>query len=165
MTAADYGLAEAFKRATVVAVTGSEDLFGVWFTQERCPSGPPERPYAALLVRDQGFDPEACAFLEVDRVPVGAVHLVVRMTESGLVGHVNNYYLAPEWRGRGLGERLDGYAMGFFAKHGVEWATLRTDPKVAKLIGFYERMGWRVTGEAERGDVWMGKAVSKPALL
>lgn len=152
LTVDDYALAEQFKRGTVLAAMGDERLFEVWF--------PAERPYSVLLARAQAFDPASCVFIEVDGVAVGGVHLFVRENaDGGRDGHVNNIFLLPEWRGKGLGEKLDGYAMAFFRRHGVTWAGLRTNPLQPKVVAFYQRMGWRLMGEAEEGMVWMGRDV------
>jgi ribosomal protein S18 acetylase RimI-like enzyme len=59
---------------------------------------------------------------------------------------VNLYYLAPAWRGRGLGQELEAYAMEFFRKRGLAVARLSVAPRNATAVAFYLRHGWRDLG-------------------
>lgn len=148
MREADFALAERFKRATVIAAMGEDTLFETWF--------PPERSYRMFLESMLAFDPESCGILHVDGTVAGSVEM--RLFSNGQ-GHLTNIYLEPEWRGRGLGEVLDGYAMAFFRKHGADYATLRTNPKQPKVVAFYERLGWRPKEIVKFGMMEMGKDV------
>lgn len=148
VTEAEHALATEFKRLTAIDAMGSAELFDTWFT--------PERPYAALIRESQAHDPASCALAWKDEVAVGHVHVFIRKDGRGFL---NNVYLLPEWRGQGLGEQLDAYAMDFFRRHGVTKALLRTNPEQVKLVGFYQRVGWRLGEMSDHGLVWMEREI------
>ena len=147
ITEDDYDVAEAFKRATVRDMMGTEALFGVWF--------PPERSYRDFLRRTQAFDREGCVFAWVGDEIVGGLHLCLR--DDG-TGYLNNIYLKPEWRGQRLGDALEAFAVAYFKRHGASYATLRTYPQQPKSMAFYARLGWQLVGPHEDGMVELGKA-------
>jgi GNAT superfamily N-acetyltransferase len=149
ITETDFAQAEAMKRATVMAATGDPTLFDQWFTAER--------PLDVHLRKLMAFDPASCVFALLDNEIVGHLHLMI--VEDGTCGYLNDIYLKPEHRGRGLGEQLHAYSMDFFNKHGVSRATLRTNPAQPKLVAFYERMGWELGAPASFGLVWMGRTL------
>lgn len=109
-----------------------------------------------MIVATQADDPLSCVLAWKDGVAVGHVHVFIRKDGRGFL---NNIYLLPEWRGRGLGDQLDAYAMGFFKRHGVRQAVLRTNPEKGKLVAFYKRVGWRLGEMSEHGLVWMEREI------
>lgn len=151
ITRDDYELAQEFRRATVLAATGDETAFDTWF--------PPEKPYSVMLDTLRAFDEAACVFVEINDIPVGQLDLRIDMTDDQPAGYVSSIYLMPEWRGQGIGELMEGYAVGFFRKHGADWASLRTNPKQDKVMEFYQKLGWEVVGEARFGMVVMAKGL------
>jgi GNAT superfamily N-acetyltransferase len=58
-------------------------------------------------------------------------------------GYVNLFYVAPAYRGRGFGRRLQGYAEKYFRS----WEAVRVELDVSKTndraIGFYRHLGYR----------------------
>ena len=151
LTVAEYPVAEGFKRATVLEVMGDERLFDVWF--------PAERTHAMFLQKLQAFDPAGCVLVVVDGAVAGHLDMAIRFTEDRPVGHLNNIYLKPEFRRRGLAEVMMAHAYGFFRKHGADWATLKTSPQRPTLVAFYEQHGWRKVGDAEHRMVVMGREI------
>ena len=144
----EYALAERYKRATVAAATGDDTLFERWFT--------PDRPYAAFVADIQAFDPGGYVLAWHRGAAIGQMEMKLRKDGSGML---NNIYLLPEWRGKGLGADMNAHAMAFFRKHGAVRAALRTNPGNTKLITFYTRMGWELGNLCDNGMVWMGRAV------
>jgi ribosomal protein S18 acetylase RimI-like enzyme len=76
---------------------------------------------------------------------VGQVVLGSSDTEPN-VGHVNLYYLVPQWRGRGFASQLDGYAVAVLRDQGYRIATLNVSPTNMRAIRFYLRYGWYELG-------------------
>ncbi len=150
ITETDFVQAEAMKRATVMAAMGDTNLFDRWFNHDY--------PFENHLKKLIDFDPASCVFALLDNEIVGHLHLMI--VEEGTCGYLNDIYLKPEHRGRGLGEQLHAYTMDFFQKHGVNRAMLRTNPAQAKLIAFYERMGWVLGAPSSFGLVWMGRTLT-----
>ena len=70
--------------------------------------------------------------------------------QSPTVGYVNLYYLAPEWRGRGLASALDHYMCDVFNGRGCHAVRLSVSPTNARAIKFYTRHGW--TDQGPRSD-------------
>lgn len=149
ITEAEFEQATAMKRATALAAMGNTTLFDTWFTAEA--------PFDNHLKKLLAFDPASCVFALLDNEIVGHLHLMI--VEDGSCGYLNDIYLKPEHRGRGLGEQLHAYTMEFFRKHGVGRAMLRTNPEQPKLVAFYERMGWVLGAPAPHGMVWMGQTL------
>lgn len=145
----DDALMEQFKRDTVQAVMGDAALFDVWF--------PAERSYASYLERCRALDPASCVLVNVDGAVAGALHLNVHDNGNG---HLNNIYLKPEWRGKGVGERMMAYAEAFFKKHGCRRAYLKTHPDATKVVAFYKRMGWQFESITPQGMVEMSGKIA-----
>jgi len=61
-------------------------------------------------------------------------------------GHVNLYYLVPRWRGRGLAQQLDAYAVAVLRDQGYRVATLNVSPTNGPALRFYYRGGWHDVG-------------------
>jgi ribosomal protein S18 acetylase RimI-like enzyme len=61
-------------------------------------------------------------------------------------GHVFLYYLAPEFRGQGLGKTLDQYAMNFFRNGGQREVRLSVSPTNLPAWKFYLKLGWKDIG-------------------
>jgi ribosomal protein S18 acetylase RimI-like enzyme len=66
------------------------------------------------------------------------------------IGHVNLYYLVPEARGSGAGERLDEYVSGFYANLGLHEARLNVSPSNERAIRHYLKHGWKNLGPDPR---------------
>ncbi|WP_370545502.1 GNAT family N-acetyltransferase [Caulobacter sp. 17J80-11] len=76
------------------------------------------------------------------------------------VGYVYTYYLAPEARGRGLGEALDEHAMAALRARGYARARLSVAEKNLPAMRFYSRRGWAPVGPRpdQPGVIYMEKA-------
>lgn len=57
-------------------------------------------------------------------------------------GYVHLYYLVPEWRGKGLSEALDKFAMDFLRSLGFKKARLSVSPTNLRAVQFYKKNGW-----------------------
>ena len=61
-------------------------------------------------------------------------------------GLVNFYYLAPAWRGRGLGRALEAYTSAYFQSLGVTSLSLNVRETNQRAYHFYCRQGWQHCG-------------------
>jgi GNAT superfamily N-acetyltransferase len=148
VTEAEHALATEFKRLTAVDATGSDAAFYGWF--------PPEKPYADLIKRTQEQDLGSCVLVWKAGEAIGHVHVFVRKDGEG---KLNNIYLKPQWRGKGLGAQLNAYAIEYLRRHGAKIVRLKTNPQQPKLVDFYQRMGWRLGELDEHGMVWMEREI------
>lgn len=77
---------------------------------------------------------------------VGQIELG-RWKEDPSIGYVSLFYLAPDYRGRGLAAQPEQYAEAFFRRLGVVTARLSANPNNFPAIKFYTKQGWRDLGE------------------
>ncbi|SMC77381.1 bifunctional histidine phosphatase family protein/GNAT family N-acetyltransferase [Papillibacter cinnamivorans] len=80
---------------------------------------------------------EAAGILQMD---------LFREGENG-VGGIPFYYMKPKFRGAGLGVQLIGQAVSMSRPRGKSILRLRVAPENARAVRFYEKYGFRKTGE------------------
>lgn len=75
---------------------------------------------------------------------IGMVNLLytVSTAEGGPVALLEDLILGPDYRGRGLGDRLFRHAIGHAKKKGISRITLLTDGDNRRAIRFYRRHGF-----------------------
>ncbi|MHB1499824.1 MAG: GNAT family N-acetyltransferase [Candidatus Dormibacteria bacterium] len=83
---------------------------------------------------------------ERDRL-VGFCWCVIFDPGTGLEGEVAELYLAPEWRGRGLGDRLVEEAVGLFRTRRVTFACVWTKEGNRAALSAYRRAGFAPTDQ------------------
>lgn len=97
-----------------------------------------------------------------EKYPDGALHVWHRGRIIGQLefsysadnGHVNLYYLVPEYRGKGYGILCHEHVANTLIKSGCKTATLRVSPENSRAIKFYEKLGWSDLGiEPDYGNV------------
>ena len=99
----------------------------------------------------------------LDAFPQGAVHAwcgadivgqleAKPLSDDPATGHVFLYYVAPRWRGRGVGRALSAHAERVLAAAGCTKGHLCCVPTNARALRFYARAGWRDTGQAPAHD-------------
>jgi len=76
---------------------------------------------------------------------------IIGQTEMKLVsdtdvGYVSLLYLAPEYRGKGLGELLHNHAVKVFSALGKSTIQLSVSKSNRQAISFYAKHGWRNLG-------------------
>ncbi|WP_434341602.1 GNAT family N-acetyltransferase [Motilimonas cestriensis] len=68
------------------------------------------------------------------------------------------FYLTPEWRGLGIGQKIHDFVMAELAKQGCVQAQLRYIPGNTLAELFYARNHWKNCGEpGERGQLAVRK--------
>jgi ribosomal protein S18 acetylase RimI-like enzyme len=76
---------------------------------------------------------------------VGQLEMVVQATTPPR-GYINLFYLAPEWRGRGLSAALHQYALEFMRDGGASQVRLSVSPSNARALAYYRKYAWRGLG-------------------
>lgn len=130
---ADGGLYAECYRDAWVAAHGSDHGFvrSVYLSAARAHA----RNDPEALVKAMGGD-KLIGVLELDPE---------RGTREGR-GWISLLYLAPEYRGLGLGVQLIGYAAAYFEKKGRSAVRLHAAVTNEKAIGFYKHFGFEVVG-------------------
>lgn len=62
---------------------------------------------------------------------------------------ISQFAVHPEWRGRRIGERLLVAAEGHAHQEGAHQLVLDTAAPASQLIAYYQRLGFRIIGEAD----------------
>jgi GNAT superfamily N-acetyltransferase len=112
--------------------------------------GPDGSGYIQWLRPRRIADPRSAVFACADSLPVGMV-VTGRWRVDPSIGYVNQYYLTPRWRGRGLGRQLDDYAMYVLWTQGCRQARLTAASTNTAAVNFYTKLGWLDAGP--RADV------------
>ena len=110
----------------------------------------------ATAVRDAEDDPAAIVFPMSDNRIAGILQLNVNGYASSNAGYIPFIYLREEYRHKGLGVQLIGYAVQYFRKLGRTRLQLSVAPENAPAIRFYEKLEFRriaVTGG--RYKLWL----------
>jgi GNAT superfamily N-acetyltransferase len=119
--------------------------------------------YVALIRGKLMDDPESALFACTDSAVVGMV-VIGRWRADPSVGYVYHYYLAPSWRGRGLGAQLDDQAIKLFLTRGFRRVRLSAATANSVALRFYKNLGWIDAGA--RGDVpgvqFLEKTIPEP---
>ena len=100
-------------------------------------------------------DGHVLAYLKSDGACVGQLDLQV---PYGLaVGYVNLFYVTGRFRGQGFGRALHEYAERYFRSWEASRIDLHVSPANEPAIGFYRRMGYRLSRVEPRrpGSMWM----------
>ncbi len=92
------------------------------------------------MTRKRGFLAEATWLLLGPGGPCGTVQ---GMRERDGFGSIQNIGIAPEWRGRGLGEALLRQAFRGFQREGLTRARLEVTAQNDPAIRLYRRLGFR----------------------
>ena len=118
--------------------------------------------YLTWVQRKEGEFSNSMVHVWQNGVLVGQVELTPRVDLER--GHVNLYYVAPDWRGQGIAERLDMYAQAYFARMGIPRMSLSVAKMNKRALAFYKKAGWQEIGDDPRDSgknrfLWMEKDV------
>ena len=108
-------------------------------------AGPDGGRYLARLSDYSRELPGSCVHAWLEDQVVGQIEMK-RDRESADAAKVNLFYLAPEFRGRGLGAQLERYAVEFLRRAGFARAWLRVSATNARALAFYAKHGWQEAG-------------------
>lgn len=104
--------------------------------------------YLGVLRRRIEQDPWSCVHLWHGETIIGQMEMGPFKLDPA-IGHVNLYYLVPEWRGKGISAQLDAYANTYLAAQGFAEIQLCVSPTNLRAIRYYEKHGWRDAGPRE----------------
>ena len=94
--------------------------------------------------------PDGCVMAHLDHRCVGQLELHV---PYGLtVGYVNLFYVVPEFRGLGYGDRLNEYAERYFRSWEARRVELHVSPINERAVRFYLRRGYTFSEPRDRGE-------------
>jgi GNAT superfamily N-acetyltransferase len=82
---------------------------------------------------------------------VGQLEMAVGNWGDGR-GYVNLFYLVPEVRGTGLGDRLHQYFVDYMRTEGAWIARLRVTASNRRAVAYYTTHGWRDVGTQPDDD-------------
>lgn len=85
--------------------------------------------------------PGSCVHVWRADAIVGQIEMS-RFKNDPRMGYVNLYYLAPDYRNRGLGRLLDEHATAYLRALGFSAARLNVSPTNAQAMRFYAKNGW-----------------------
>jgi GNAT superfamily N-acetyltransferase len=77
-------------------------------------------------------------------LPVGCIAL--RKLPSSGCAEIKRMYVRPDWRGRGISQKLLEAAERFAGESGYQWIYLDTTDGMAAAVRLYERNGYRRCG-------------------
>lgn len=140
-------LCVSFRRDAHIVSYGCDDDFN-------------EKEVKAWFARLSAKDPSGFQHVMIDGNIIGLLEF-----KSGLEGddgvkrgYVNLFYLVPECRGLGYGEKIQHYVLSKFIEEGCVEANLRYIPRNKVAGAFYRKHQWtRVGNESERGQLMVKK--------
>lgn len=114
------------------------------------PDFPPDAPAQLRGLRRLLDAPPGQARIAVARGPEGpagvaVAQLVVSTAEGAPSAWIEDVYVLPAWRGRGIGSGLVEYLLAWAREAGATRAQLLADRDNAPALAFYRRLGWAPT--------------------
>lgn len=106
--------------------------------------GPNNSRYLSHLTKYIGEIPEGNAHLWYDGRIIGQTEM--KFIDDDKIGYVNLFFIAPEFRGKGLGGLLHRHACRVFAALGKSRIQLRVSQTNEVALSFYRKNGWRSIG-------------------
>lgn len=122
------------------------ELLGALFSIEADFTFDPDRQRRglALLIRNDA-DRVLVAECEGRVIGMCSVQTLISTAEGGRVGLVEDMVVAPELRGKGIGQRLLGEIERWAADSGLTRLQLLADRTNEPALAFYDRQGWQRT--------------------
>ena len=111
---------------------------------------PPEAPPPTIAELKQSWSQsllDLTAFVAVVDTEIVGTSLAGPDPLEPTVGHLSRLYVIPELSGRGIGGRLYHTCMSHLGELGFTEATLWVLEDNHRVRSWYERLGWRATGE------------------
>lgn len=67
------------------------------------------------------------------------------MHHVGLVGEIQEFYISPEYRGKGIGRQLVTKILGYSEEHQLKSVEVQTNKKRVKNVAIYENLGFTLS--------------------
>jgi ribosomal protein S18 acetylase RimI-like enzyme len=83
--------------------------------------------------------------------------LELQVPYGATAGYVNLFYVAADFRGFGFGQLLHQYADLYFRSWEASRIDLHVSPTNERAVGFYRKMGYKLTGVEPKGrtSMWL----------
>jgi ribosomal protein S18 acetylase RimI-like enzyme len=104
--------------------------------------------YLRWLTQRMAEIPNSCIHVWSDEQIIGQLEMG-HWQQDASVGYINFLYLAPAFRGQGLGKQLDRYAADCLRQLGCHSARLSVSPTNQAAMRFYRKQGWVDLGKRE----------------
>ncbi|UFU01413.1 GNAT family N-acetyltransferase [Radiobacillus kanasensis] len=118
-----------------------------------------EIEYLQWLEEKISLYPDGFVIAEMDNNPIGQLELSIREWNGKKIGYVHLYYLAPKYRGKGIGKELHRYARTFFESNRLMEYHLRVSPTNKRALRFYREIGLEEIGAELDGKVIRMKGI------
>ena len=143
-----------FRADSFVCSFGSADLFYEM-------DGDGVATYLHWLEQKMKTLPHSCVHVWHENQIIGQIEMG-RWKQDFRVGHVNLFYLTPEFRGQGLGQQLEQHAATFLQELGCRSARLSVSPTNLLAVRFYLKHGWVDLGQRQDAPEvhWFEKSYS-----
>lgn len=85
------------------------------------------------------------AFVAIlENTPVGHIELDTERDRAQGLGYISNYYLLPEYRGKGLSVQLLGQAVSVYRAMGRKRLVIHVEPEAEMIVRYFEHYGFKV---------------------
>jgi len=142
----------------------ARDLFAISFGGTRFAEqfGDDGAAYIAWIAEKQALARENAGLALLEGQPAGMV-LVGPWPDDAAIGYVHHYYLEPHARGRGLGSKLDAYAVSVLRRQGHRSARLSVAETNTRAIRAYSKQGWSHAGPRldQPGILYMDRTLTR----
>ena len=128
------------------------------------PDGRGRERYVTWLAQRMQEIPGSCVHVWHQDAVVGQIEMG-RFRGDAAMGYVNLFYLIPAYRGHGLGEQLEQYALTFLRRRGHQRVRLSVSATNLQAIAFYLKHHWRDLGPRtdQPGSHYMEKPLTGTA--
>lgn len=133
-----------FKEATKDDTPTLIDFLGELFELEKDFQPDPERQAAALKLILENPEHAVIYLIQVDEEIAGmvALHMAISTAEGGWCGRIEDLYLKPEFRRRGIGRQAMDNLFAIAKSKGLTRLTLIADKDNLPALQFYEKCGF-----------------------
>jgi ribosomal protein S18 acetylase RimI-like enzyme len=97
-----------------------------------------------VMEKSPDFDSEGMFIVELDDQPVGIVHAYVDKHREEKKGFVRNFGVVPEFRGRGIEEKLAETALAEMKSRGMKVVQCSVDCDQEDIVRLWERLGFKL---------------------
>lgn len=136
------------RRATAADLPTLSPAYAAFFAEDAIET--PQAELDANLARMLAYPQAAIFVAEADDGLVGFSSATLSVgAEFGLGSEIEDLYVAPRWRGRGLARRLLEAAIGWAQDQGAQELMLVVTPEAEAdqgLTQLYEKFGFRASG-------------------
>lgn len=134
-----------FGTAVAAEVPQLVELLGILFTQEHelSPDAKKQQRALELILADPSRARIYVGRQKSRIIAMAALHFTISTAEGGRVAGLEDCVVHPEYRGKGVGERLLAYVLEQAKAEGALRVMLLTDGDNARAQALYRKLGFR----------------------